>query len=206
MNTHKDFEVGQWVKSYAKGIHRIEKFVPIEFEEYHFFVRAITKDKIGTLDEPLVILKRLFNSKLKKQVGTDFCSSTFLKPISAEEKTNIEEQLTLNPKFITDLDKYSISKFESRYGLNIHISEETKSILPELASFIREGGKTFTEIFEWLDNKNCKDLLDNRSTLDNTDRSHYLQFINWSYETKDNKLLFTDLLVFTPNFERIDLG
>lgn len=206
MNTHKKFKVGQWVKSYAKGIHRIEKFVPIEFEEYHFFVRAITKDKIGTLDEPFVILKRLFNSKFKKQVGTDFCSSTFLKPISTEEKANIEEQLTLNPKFITDLDKYNISKFESRYGLNIHISEETKSILPELASFIREGGKTFTEIFEWLDNKNCKDLLDNRSRLGNNDRSHYLQFINWSYETRDNKLLFTDLLAFTPNFEKIDLG
>lgn len=206
MNTHNDFKVGQWVKSYSKGIHRIEKFIPIEFEEYHSFVGAIPKNKIGTLDAPLVILKRLFNSKFKKQVGADFCSSSFLKQISAEEKSNIEEQLKLNPKYITDLDKYSIPKFESRYGINIQISEETKSLIPELAAFIKQEGRTLTDIFNWLDSKNYKDLLDNRSTLGNNDRSHYFQFINWSYETKDNKLLFTDLLAFTPNFEKIDLG
>jgi hypothetical protein len=211
MQTYQDFKIGQWVKSYGKGIHRIEKFIPIEYEEYHFFVMqdwetgSIKESQIGTIQpEPLVELKRLFNSKFKKQIGADYCSGYYLKDLTPEEQANIEEQLKSNPKYITDLDKYVIPKFESRYGLSFSLTEDTIHMVKELAQFIRQDdGKTFTEIFEWLHLKNYKPLLYKASSpSDNS--GYYLQFINWNYEVKNNRLLFTDLLGFTPEFAKIE--
>jgi hypothetical protein len=211
MQTYKEFKTGQWVKSYGKGIHRIEKFIPIEYEEYHFFVMgdwetgSITKDQIGTFQEiPLVILKRLFNSKFKKQIGVDYCGGDYLKDLKPDERTKIEEQLKSNPKYITDLDQYVLPKFETRYGLSFLLTNETIHMVKELAQFIRQDdGRTFTEIFEWLNHKNYKQYLYTQgSSSDN--RGHYLQFINWNYEVKNNRLLFTDLLGFTPEFAKID--
>lgn len=197
MNVSETFKVGGWVKSYSKGIHKIEKFVPVEYEEYHFFVDAIAKDKVGTLQEPLVIMKRMFNSKFKKQLGIDFCSVAFLKKLTISEQTTLNEQLKLNPNFITDLEKYEIPKFETRYGLHILLTEQTKSIISNLKLFVRENGKTFTEIFDWLELKGYKQLLC-KNTSSKRDEAHYLQFINWTYDTKNKQLLFSDVLAFTP--------
>lgn len=211
MQTYKDFKIGQWVKSYGKGIHRIEKFIPVEYEEYHFFVMgdwetgAIKESQIGSLqEEPLVELKRLFNSKFKKQIGADYCSGYYLKDLTAEELANITEQIKSNPKYIADLDKYVMPKFESRYGLSFLLTDDTIHLVKELAQFIRQDdGKTFTEIFEWLGHKNYKQLLYKQdSSSDN--KGHYLQFINWNYEVRNNRLLFTDLLGFTPDFIKIE--
>ena len=211
MQTYKDFKIGQWVKSYGKGIHRIEKFIPVEYEEYHLFVMgdwetgSVTKAQLGTLQEvPLVILKRLFNSKFKKQIGLDYCGGDYLKDLKQDELNNIEEQLQSNPKYITDLDKYVLPKFETRYGLSFSLTDDTIHMVKELAQFIRQGdGKTFTEIFEWLNHKNYQQYLYKQaSPVDSS--GHYLQFINWNYEVKNNRLLFTDLLGFTPEFARID--
>lgn len=211
MQTYKDFKIGQWVKSYGKGFHRIEEFIPIEYEEYHSFVMgdwetgAITKSQIGTLqEEPLVKLKRLFNSKFKKQLGADYCSGYYLKNLTKDELKNIEEQLQLNPKYITDFDRYVLPKFETRYGLSFLLTAETIPMVKELAQLLRKDeGKTFTEIFDWLDRKNYKQLLyKQESPADN--KGYYLQFINWDYQVKDNRLLFTDLLAFTPEFAKID--
>lgn len=211
MQTYKDFKIGQWVKSYGKGIHRIEKFIPVEYEEYHFFVMgdwetgSIKESQIGSLqEEPLVELKRLFNSKFKKQIGADYCSGYYLKDLKAEEQANIAEQLKSNPKYITDLDKYVMPKFESRYGLSFSLTDDTIHLVKELAQFIRqENGKTFTEIFEWLGHKNYKHLLYKEDSASDN-KGHYLQFINWNYEVRNNKLVFTDLLAFTPEFAKID--
>lgn len=211
MQTYKDFKIGQWVKSYGKGIHRIEKFIPVEYEEYHFFVMgdwetgSIKESQIGSLqEEPLVELKRLFNSKFKKQIGADYCSGYYLKDLTAEEQANIAEQLKSNPKYITDLDKYVMPKFESRYGLSFSLTDDTIHLVKELAQFIRqENGKTFTEIFEWLGHKNYKHLL-YKEELPTDNKGHYLQFVNWNYQVRNNRLLFTDLLAFTPDFAKID--
>lgn len=211
MQTYKDFKIGQWVKSYSKGIHRIEKFIPIEYEEYHFFVMgdwetgSITENQIGSLqEEPLVELKRLFNSKFKKQIGADYCSAHYLKDLTADEKANVEEQIKSNPKYITDLDKYVLPKFETRYGLSFSLTDDTIHLVKELAQFIRQDdGRTFTEIFEWLDDKNYKGLLYKQNSPHDK-KGHYLQFINWNYQVRNNRLLFTALLAFTPDFAKID--
>lgn len=211
MQTYKNFKIGQWVKSYSKGIHRIEKFIPIEYEEYHFFVMgdwetgAIKKSQIGSLqEEPLVELKRLFNSKFKKQIGADYCSAHYLKDLTAEEQANVEEQIKSNPKYTTDLDKYVFPKFETRYGLSFSLTADTIHLVKELAQFIRQDdGRTFTEIFEWLDHKNYKQLLYKQNSPSDK-KGHYLQFINWNYQVRNNRLLFTDLLAFTPDFAKTD--
>lgn len=211
MQTYQEFKIGQWVKSYGKGIHRIEKFIPIEYEEYHFFIMgdwetgSIKENQIGTLQqEPLVELKRLFNSKFKKQIGADYCSGYYLKDLTPDEKANIEEQLQANPKYLTDLDKYVPPKFESRYGLSFLLTADTIHMVKELAQFIRQDdGRTFTEIFEWLQLKDYKRLL-YKESASSDNRGHYLQFINWNYQVRNNRLLFTDLLGFTPDFAKID--
>lgn len=211
MQTYKDFKIGQWVKSYGKGIHRIEKFIPVEYEEYHFFVMedwetgSIKESQIGSLqEEPLVELKRLFNSKFKKQIGADYCSGYYLKDLTAEEQANIAEQIKSNPKYIADLDKYVIPKFESRYGLSFSLTDDIIHLVKELAQFIRqENGKTFTEIFEWLKHHNYKHLLYKQDSPGDN-KEYYLQFINWNYQVSNNRLLFTDLLAFTPEFAKID--
>jgi len=211
MQTYQDFKIGQWVKSYGKGIHRIEKFIPIEYEEYHFFIMedwetgSIKENQIGTLQkEPLVELKRLFNSKFKKQIGADYCSGYYLKDLTPDEKANIEEQLQANPQYLTDLDKYVLPKFESRYGLSFLLTDDTIHMVKELAQFIRQDdGRTFTEIFEWLQHKDYKRLL-YKESASSDNRGHYLQFINWNYQVRNNRLLFTGLLGFTPDFAKIE--
>lgn len=204
MDTNKKFIIGDWVKSYSKGVFRIEKFIPVEYEEYHFNFGQISKDKIGTLQEPLVILKRLFNSKLKKQLGADFCSSTFLKKLTNEELAAVSNKLQSDPKLLADLNKYVVPKYETRYGLHMLLKDEPKNVLSELAELIRDNGRTFTEIFEWLDANNYKNLL-YKPTSPNDKTGHYLQFINDSFQVKDNKLLFTNLLAFTPDFVKMDI-
>ncbi|MET4140658.1 hypothetical protein [Pedobacter sp. UYP1] len=211
MQTYKNFRTGQWVKSYGKGIHRIEKFIPVEYEEYHFFIMgdwetgAIKESQIGSLqEEPLVELKRLFNSKFKKQIGADYCSGHYLKDLTAEEEANVEEQIKSNPKYTIDLDKYVLPKFETRYGLNFSLTDDTIQLVKELAQFIRQDdGRTFTEIFEWLGHKNYKQLLYKQNSPSDR-KGYYLQFINWNYQVRNNRLLLTDLLAFTPDFAKID--
>lgn len=210
MQVYQNFTVGQWVKSYAKGIHRIEKFIEVEYEEYHTFITSdwesgvITADKIGTLQDPFVVLKRLLNSKLKKQTGIDYAAASFLKELSKEEQKNVDDQLSANPKYLTDLDKYKIPAFENRYGLSMSLSDDTKFLIKDLTGFIKDNGKTFTEIFDWLEAHNYKQYL-YKNTSPSDRSAYYFQFVNWSYAVKDNKFLFTDLLAFTPELAKINL-
>lgn len=211
MESYKNFRVGQWVKSYSKGYYRIEKFIPVEYEEYDWFVTrgwgegSVKEKLIGTEKEPFVILKRLFATKFKKkQLGTDYCSAYYLKELDKEEFQTINNLLKENPLYLTDLDKYKPAKFETRYGLSMLLTNETSILLRDLALYVRDGGKTFTEIFAWLRDLNYIDFL-YKEKSPNDRSAHYLQFVNWNYETKDKKLLFSDLIGFTPELVKLDL-
>lgn len=203
----KSLKPGDWVTSYSKGIFRIEEIIPIQREEYGFFHKEITgikKEDIGTFDEnPYVISKRLFTSNFKKQVGFDYCSMEFVKPLNDECLKKVQKQLENNPKYLKDLEKYKIPLFESRFGLDIIAENENSPILSGLAAFVKSEPKTFTDIFEWLERNDYKKHL--RKTGDRENKSSfYLQFINYGYTVKDQKLAFTDIYIFDCNYKRIE--
>ncbi|MFV0481948.1 MAG: hypothetical protein ACK5LP_08185 [Campylobacteraceae bacterium] len=112
--------------------------------------------------------------------------------------------LEQNPKYLDDLQKYKVPEFESRYGLNMKFDDEKTAtkVLSELSLHVKENGKNFDEIFTFLDENNYAKYVSKTSSTVHK-QGYYLQFLNYNYATKDEKLLFTKIIVFNAKYETV---
>ena len=140
-----NLKIGQWVNSYSKGIYRIEKIIDRYYDESE---RSILGDnKIGDkYKDPIVVSKRLLNTKFKKSIGYDSCSAYFISPIDATQQTELEKVIKNKPEYLTELENYQIPTLTTIYNLDLQIdSEQDLQKVQHLVEFIKMG-RTFLDI------------------------------------------------------------
>ena len=69
-------KVGDWVNSYYKGIHRIEKIYDCYYDESDSTI--LGDNKIGDKLAKTIVSKRFLNSKFQKSITYDWCNETFV--------------------------------------------------------------------------------------------------------------------------------
>ncbi|HTR27705.1 MAG TPA: hypothetical protein VMH27_00445 [Puia sp.] len=139
-----EIKIGDWVNSYQKGIFRVERIIDWYYDESCVLLPG---KKIGDpYDHPIVISKRLLNSKYKKSISWDSCSAFFVKPLDTAQRLELEKILAQNPGLLKDLDNYKIPALQSLYNAELQIDNEVDlRQVHKLIEFIRSG-KTFLEI------------------------------------------------------------
>ena len=140
-----NLKIGQWVNSYSKGIYRIEKIIDRYYDESE---RSILGDnKIGDkYKDPIIVSKRLLNTKFKQSIGYDSCSAYFISPIDATQQNELEKVIKNKPEYLTELDNYQIPTLTTIYNLDLQIdSEQDLQKVQHLVEFIKMG-RTFLDI------------------------------------------------------------
>lgn len=90
-------EINDWVNSYSQGYWKIYRIIKM-------------KSVFPEPDErTLVFSKRLINDKLKRSFSVECCHSSFIRPLSEIQKSNLENYLTENPDILSKFDKYERS-------------------------------------------------------------------------------------------------
>ena len=137
--------IGQWVNSYSKGIYKIVKIIDRYYDESE---RSILGDnKIGDkYDDQIIISKRLLNTKNKKSIGYESCSSYFVSPIDNKQLIELEKVIKDKPEYLTELDNYQIPTITTIYNLDLQIdSENDLQKVKSLVEFVKNG-RTFLDV------------------------------------------------------------
>lgn len=174
------FKVGDWINSYNKGIHRIEKIVDEYFDE-----SSTEVNRIGEMaPNKTIVSKRFLNSKFKKSISYDSCSDFFVSKINAEQKAEIQKFISENPNAILELDAYEIPETQEVYNSQLKIDNEKdlKSIL-KIIDFV-ETGKTYIEIFNEMQRLELEHLKPERFG------NYYFQFISYNNEYKNKRKIW----------------
>jgi hypothetical protein len=136
---------GQWVNSYTKGIYRIEKIIDRYYDESERSI--LGNNKIGDkYKDPIIVSKRLLNTKFKKSLGYDSCSAYFISSIDTKQKKELEKVLKEKPEYLNELDNYQIPTLTTIYNSDLQIdSENDLQKVQQLVEFVKKGC-TFLEI------------------------------------------------------------
>ena len=151
-----EFKIGDWVKSYSKGIYRIEKIVTNYFEECSIKTQG---QEIGDEEQyRTIITKRFLNSTLKKSFSYESCSEFFIHNLTAEENKNLEEFILKNEKLYQEFENYQLPERKAVYNLELQIKDkETLERVKTIKDFTNSG-KTYIEIRSKLEELNIDDL------------------------------------------------
>ena len=181
-NTSGDyqFKVGDWVNSYNKGIHRIEKIIDEYFDE--------SSNETGRIGEmgpnKTIVSKRQLNSKFKKSISYDSCSDFFVSKIDAEQTAALQKFISENPKAMAELEEYEIPEIQEIYNAQLQIDnkEDLKSMLA-IAEFVA-GGKTYAEISNEIQRRQLERLKPERFG------NYFFQLINYNNEYQNRKKIW----------------
>lgn len=87
-----------------------------------------------TDERTLVFSKRLINDKLKRSFSVESCHSSFIQPLSGNQKSNLENYLTENPSILSKFDRYE-RPIDSILNLGLYCeNEKSKKDIIELAN------------------------------------------------------------------------
>ena len=137
-------KVGDWVNSYYKGIHRIEKIYDCYYDESDSTI--LGDNKIGDKLAKTIVSKRFLNSKSQKSISYDWCNETFVKQISVEQKELLDKFIKDNLNSLKEFENYEIPNLETIYNMPLQIdSKEELSLVNQLITFV-QNGKSFLEI------------------------------------------------------------
>ena len=102
----KRIEIGDWVKSYSKGIYRVEKIFDRFYDESSPLIPE--KNKIGDQENSIVLSKRFLNSKFKKSISYENCDESFISQLTVKEQMELNKVISEKPKLVSELDEYEI--------------------------------------------------------------------------------------------------
>jgi len=202
-------QAGDWVKVFKKvyrqedrllGYGRIERVIDVEYEYFHFLDHQISGEKIWQMMPPYLTIKLLLDSTFSFNLNFHYCSSTDVELMDAQELERLEEKIEKNKKFISRLDAMPIPEFSSMWLCSVCFLKTANDDehFDNIRNFIKTG-KTITEILKWMESMNYSQYLYFMIPYPNlaTDAYKYwnLHFINKNYETKNNKLVYTDIAV-----------
>jgi hypothetical protein len=176
-------KVGQWVNSYSKGIHRIEKILDRYYDEFDPITDP--KKKVGDrYEDRIVITKRLLNSKFKKSISYDSCSEFFIVPLDDVQKVGLKKALKQNPDWLTELNDYVIPEINSIYNWSVQLDSSGEKIKVNEIIKLIETGQTLRQIH---------DAIEKRGLTKNFDRNfgnYLLQMTNVNHETVDKRYIW----------------
>jgi hypothetical protein len=174
------FKVGDWVNSYNKGIHRIEKIIDEYFDE-----SSNEANKIGQIaPNKTIVSKRLLNSKYNKSISYDSCSDFFVSKIDDNQKTELKKFIIENPNAILELNNYQIPENQEIYNSQLQIdNEKDLKLILEIVDFV-ESGKSYIEILNEIKRLKLEHLKPERFG------NYYFQLINYNNEYKNKKKIW----------------
>jgi hypothetical protein len=183
MSNH--LKIGQWVNSYTKGIYRVEKVFDRYYDESDRFF--LGDNKIGDRHkDPIVVSKRLVNSKFKKSIGYDKCSAYFISPIDGTQENELEKVIKNNPEYLTALENYQIPTLISTHWINLQIDSESDLQKVQLLVNDIKKGRSFLDIENEMKQLNIHELI--RRHLGNYD----ILLFNFDEEYIDKRKIWRD--------------
>ncbi|MTI41086.1 hypothetical protein [Fulvivirga lutimaris] len=172
-------KVGDWVKSYSKGIWQIYR---IERVKYSF----PNKNESTT-----IYSKRLLNEKGKRSFSCESCNQMLVFPISKYDEIFLKKFIEENPKVISEFNKYH-RPIDSIMNLSLFAKDsETRSEIERLAS------DKFQNISTGLTDSEISEIWDEHFLMykDSTIRNLTIQFISADSKTENNKIIYSKLRI-----------
>lgn len=116
MTTYDDtLQVGDLITSYSKGVFRIadiqRRFYTADDEAHfdHLEAKHGERPKVGDEYNPLVVSRRLLDSKHKKRGGMESCDAAFCARLGPAEQQEVEAILEADPS----IEENSIKKYRA---------------------------------------------------------------------------------------------
>jgi hypothetical protein len=180
-------KIGDWVTSYSKGYFQIERIVNIYVDESNSHLGKLENKKIGeVLSNPIVVLKKGFNSNLKPNLGWDTCALSYCKLVDNNVLQSIQDELDNNTIFIKKFNNYTIPPIKSLFNISIKSSVEIIEKLDLLKHKIHKG-LTYKEIIQETQINNYISIPPNCT----------VQLINIDFEVNQEKrTIFRDINIF----------
>jgi hypothetical protein len=153
MKDDDEIKVGDWVKSFSKGIWQIYR-IDSGIYDAIFSSKSIPKKR----NDKSVYIKRLVNEKWKRSLATESCSDFYVSKISQPELSEVKKFIAENPKTFIDFEKYTspidsclnitfyVSNFEQRTEFNDKVNNIFEQIIssgltnPEIISLMEKNG------------------------------------------------------------------
>jgi hypothetical protein len=180
----KEIKIGDWVKSYSKGIYRIERIFDRFYDESSPCIPE--HDNIGNQLNSIVLLKRLLNSKFEKSIGYESCNETFIFQLNEKEFPQLKKVLIEKPQLIQELDTFEIPVLKTVYNYDLQIdNKKDLNLVKECIAFIKKG-KSFLQI------NNEMERLDILRLKPKHFGNYKLQLFNFNEEYIDKRKIWRD--------------
>ncbi|AYB30320.1 hypothetical protein [Chryseolinea soli] len=182
----KRIKIGDWVTSYSKGIHRVEKIITRYYDELDIVDEE--DRKIGDeWPDKFVVSKRLLNSNFKKALGHDSCSDFFVKPLGKEKLKILNQTLRKNPDWLADLDYYQIPPIKSIYNMDLKLKTRGDvKLIKEFMTFIKDG-RTYKEVKKEMTRRHLDKY------MPDTFGNYLLQMTNIDNEQKGKRTVWREV-------------
>lgn len=137
-------EIRDWVKSYSKGIYRVEKILDRYYDESSPLIPE--NKRIGDQENSIVLSKRFLNSRFKKSFSYESCDESFISKLTKKEQIELNKVISEKPKLVNELNAYEIPTLTAIYNSDLQIDDQNdlKKVI-NLIEFIKVG-KSFLEI------------------------------------------------------------
>ena len=179
-------QVGDWVRSYSKGIWQVTRVVPEHYETRYSLSAPLQLD-----DRPKFLLKRLVNEKWKPAFAAESAEASFVKPLTKADAGKLE-------RFVDD-NADVVAQFESstqpvdlvlNLGFSLAKRSDFRQFKAEFEEALAEplrGGMTGDAVLEVIAQSSYADR------LGEIPRSAALQFICQDHEVKRRQFIYRQL-------------
>ena len=179
-------QVGDWVRSYSKGIWQVTRVVP-----EHYETRYSLSAPRQLADRPHFLLKRLVNEKWKPAFAADSAEASFVKPLTKADAGKLERFLKDNADVVTQFESFSQPLY---LILNLGFSLAKRSDFRQFKAEFEEafaeplrGGMTSDAILEVIAQSSYADRFGEMP------QSATLQFICQDHEVKRRHFIYREL-------------
>ena len=187
---HTKFDPGDWVSGFRSGYFRVERVIRCFYDESHEG-GVLGEHQVGDeFDDPMLVMKRGFNSKLQRSFGWDTCSAWHCRPLPLRVQTRIANLLRRDAALQSALDAFVIPPIPSLHNIGLGLeSVVNRSRVEKIIPFVRPG-RVFREIAAKMNELGITEF--QRFPHDAT-----LQLVNYDFETIDKRLVFREARVIS---------
>lgn len=182
---HDGVKVGDWVRSYSMGIWKVRRVLS-GFNELRFSLDAPKSPSLRTL----VFSHRLVNTSWKRSFSLECAEASFVRRISPDEESKIQEVLESNAPLKKAFEKYRAEHCTLDLIVNVSLGQIPGSDRGRLRSACDlhlgasvENGLTMDEVLANLRNAGYYEC------IGKTPRNATIQLISVDHEVRDNEFV-----------------
>jgi hypothetical protein len=179
-------QVGDWVRSYSKGIWQVTRVVP-----EHYEIRYSLSEPLQLDDRPHFLLKRLVNEKWKPAFAAESAEASFVKPLTKADAGKLERFLKDNAGVVTQFESF---RQPLDWILNLGFSLAKRSDFRRFKAEFQEafaeplrGGMSSDAVLKVIAQSSYADRLGEMP------QSATLQFVCQDHEVKRRHVIFRQL-------------